>query len=46
MDVLKRYLADYDIVYVEKVFATSESIEGLLPDPFVSLSHSIILCYL
>ena len=36
MDTLKRYLAENDIEYLEKVFATSESIGGLLPNPFVS----------
>ena len=47
MDTLKRYLAENDIEYLEKVFATSESIGGLLPNPFVSQRISILelLCY-
>ena len=47
MDTLKRYLAENDIEYLEKVFATSESIGGLLPNPFVCQRISILelLCY-
>ena len=44
MDTLKKYLADNDVEYLEKVFATSESIGGLLPSPFVShANHSLPL---
>ena len=44
MDTLKRYLAENEVEYLEKVFATSESIGGLLPNPFVSVTspyHSL-----
>lgn len=37
MDTLKKYLSENNVAYLEKVFATSESINGLLPNPFVSV---------
>jgi len=36
MDALKRSLTEYDIAFSEKVFTTNESIDGLMPEPFVS----------
>ena len=36
MDVLKQRLSEDKVEYVEKVFATSESIAGLRSSPFVS----------
>lgn len=45
MDALKRKLTEYNIDYVEKVFATSESINALQPNPFVSaLVYLCIMC--
>ena len=38
MDSLKKMLAEYDVSFTEKVFTTTESIGGLMPEPFVS-SH-------
>ena len=42
MDVLKRKLVEYDVDYTEKVFATSKSIGGLQPNPFVSIIALIL----
>ena len=41
MDFLKKLLAEYDVAFTEKVFTTTESIDGLMPEPFVS-SHLTI----
>ena len=45
MDTLKRYLAESNVEYLEKVFATSESIGGLLPNPFVCQIPFITVVY-
>lgn len=36
MDELKRSLTEHDIDFSEKVFTTADSIDGLMPEPFVS----------
>ena len=36
MDALKRNLTQYDIAFTEKVFTSNESIDGLMPEAFVS----------
>jgi len=42
MDALKRSLTEYDITFSEKVFTTNESIDGLMPEPFVSTNWMIM----
>lgn len=39
MDDLKKNLPKYNIVFTEKIFTTDESIDGLMPEPFVSNSE-------
>ena len=42
MDVLKQRLSDDGVDYVEKVFATSDSIAGLRSSPFVSQNNYLL----